>query len=66
MALEHSSLVLCSPHLGAHGGNEYRRTLFEKSTLTSTQLPGDAIYAPLGRKTPIDAVPWGARPRDAR
>ena len=53
MALERSRMVLCSPEWGAHGGNEYWRTLLGKLTLTSFQLPDDAIYLRLGRKTPI-------------
>ena len=52
VALERSRMVLCSPDWGAHGGNVYWRTLFNKLTLTSIQLPDDAIYVPLGRKTP--------------
>ena len=43
VALECSRISLCSPHRGAQGGNEYLCTLLEKLTLTSTQLPGDAI-----------------------
>ena len=53
VALERSSLVLCSPDSGAHGGTEYWRTVFDKLTLTCIQLPDEAIYVPLGRKTPI-------------
>ena len=53
VALECSRMVLCSPDRGAHGGNEYWRTLLGKLMLTSIQLPDDAIYVPLGRKTPI-------------
>ena len=53
VALERSRIVLCSPDWGAHGGSEYWRTLLDKLTLTSIQLPDDAIYVPLGRKTPI-------------
>ena len=53
VALERSHMVLCSPDRGAHGGNEYWRTLLDKLTLTPIQLPDDAIYVPLGRKTPI-------------
>ena len=53
VALERSRMVPCSPDRGAHGGNEYWRTLFDKLTLTSIQLPDDHIYVPLGRKTPI-------------
>ena len=53
MALERSCMVLCSPDWGAHGGNWYWLTLLDKLTLTSIQLPDDAIYVPLGRKTPV-------------
>ena len=53
-------MVLCSPDWGAHGGKEYRRTLLEKVPLTSGQLPDDAIYMPLGRKTPIGKPGWGS------
>ena len=35
VALERSRMVLCSPDWGAHGGNEYWRTLLDKLTLTS-------------------------------
>ena len=58
VALEHSCMVLCSPDWGAHGGNEYWRTLLDKLTLTSIQLPDDAIYVPVGRKTPIGKPGW--------
>ena len=51
--LERSRMVLCSPDWGVHGGNEYWHTLLDKLTLTSIQLPDDAIYVPLRRKTPI-------------
>ena len=53
-------MVLCSLDWGAHGGNEYWRILLEKLTLTSIQLPDDAIYVPLGRKTPIWKPVWGS------
>ena len=53
VASEGSSMVLCSPDWGAHGGKKYWRTLFEKLTLTYIQLPDEAIYVPLGCKTPI-------------
>ena len=53
VALERSCAVLRSPDWGAHGENEYWRTLLDKLTLTSIQLLDDAIYVPLGRKTPI-------------
>ena len=56
VAPERSSMVLCCPDLGGHGGNEYWRTLLGKLTLTSTHLPDDAIYVPLGRKTPIGSA----------
>ena len=60
VALERSCMVLCSPDWGAHGRNEYWRTLLEKLTVTSIQLPDDAIYVPLGRKTPIGKPEWGS------
>ena len=53
-------MVLCSPDLGAHGENEYWRTLLDKLTVTSIQLPDDAMYVPLGRKTPIGKPGWGS------
>ena len=62
VALERSRMVLCSPDWGAHGGNEYWRTLLEKLTLTSIQRPDDAIYVPLVRKTPIKKPGWGSMP----
>ena len=58
VALERSRMVLCSPDWGAHGGNEYWRTLLDNLALTSIQLPDDAIYVPLGRKTPIGKPGW--------
>ena len=63
LALERSRMVLCSPDWGAHGGNEYWGTLLDKLTLTSIQLPDDAIYVPLGRKTPIGKPGWGSMRR---
>ena len=60
VALECSRMVLCYPDWGAHGGNAYWRTLLHKLTLTSFQLPDDAIYVPLGRKTPIGKPGWGS------
>ena len=60
VALERSRMVLCSPDRGAHGGNEYWRTLLDKLTLTSNQLPDEAIYVPLRRKTPIGKPGWGS------
>ena len=59
VALERSRMVLCSPDWGAHGGNEYWRTLLDRLTITSVQLPDEAIYVPLGRKTPIGKPGWG-------
>ena len=53
VALEPSRMVLCAPDWGAHGGKEYWRTRLDKLTLTSILLPDDAIYVPLGCKTPI-------------
>ena len=60
VALERSRMVLCSPDSGAHGRNEYWRTLFDKLTLTSMELPDNTIYMPLGRKTPIGNSGWGS------
>ena len=60
VALERFRMGLCSPDWGAHGGNEYSRTLLDKLTLTSIQLPDDAIYVPPGRKTPIRKTGWGS------
>ena len=52
VALERSRMVRFNRDLGAHGGNEYWRTLLDG-------LPDDAIYVPLGRKTPIGKPGWG-------
>ena len=60
VALEHSCMVLCSPDWGAHGGNEYWRTLLDRLTISSVWLPDEAIYVPLGRKTPIGKPGWGS------
>ena len=60
VALQRSRMVLCSPHPGAHGGNEYRRTLLDRLTISSARLPDEAIYVPLGRKTPIGKPGWGS------
>ena len=60
VALERSRMVLCSADWGAHGGNEYWRSLLDKLTLNSVQLPDHAIYVPLGRKTPIRKPGWGS------
>ena len=60
VALERFRMVLCSHDWGAHGGNEYWRTLLDKLTLTSIQLPDDPIYVPLGCKTPIGRPGWGS------
>ena len=53
VALERSRMVLCSPNWGAHGDNEYWRSLLDRLTISSVRLPDEAIYVPLGRKTPI-------------
>ena len=60
VALERSRMVLCFPDWGAHGGNEYWRTLLDKLTISSVRLPDEAIYVPLGRKTPIGKPGWGS------
>ena len=36
------------------------RTLLDKLTLSSIQLPDDSIHVPLGRKTPIGKPGWGS------
>ena len=60
MALERSRMVLCSPDWGAHGGNEYWRNLLDRLTISSVRSPDEAIYVPLGRKTPIQKPGWGS------
>ena len=60
VALEGSRVVLCCSDWGAHGGNEYWRSLLDMMMLTSIQLPDDAIYVPLGPKTPIGKPGWGS------
>ena len=60
VALERSRMVLWSPNRGAHGGNEYWRTLLDKLMFTSIQVPDDVLYVPLGRKTPIGKPGWGS------
>ena len=60
VALERSRMVLCSPDWGAHGGNEYWRNLLDRLTISSVRLPDEAIYVPLGRKTPIGKPGWGS------
>ena len=58
VVLERSHIVLYSPFWGAHWGNEYWHTLLDKLTLTFMQLPDNAIYMPLGHKTPIGKPGW--------
>ena len=60
VALERYHMVLSSPDWRAHGGKGYLRTLLDKLMRTSIQLPNDAIYVPLGRKTPIWKPGWGS------
>ena len=60
MDLERSRMVLCSPDWRAHGGNEYWRNLLDRLTISSVPLPDEAIYVPLGRKTPIGKPGWGS------
>ena len=52
--MECSRMVLSSPDWGAHGRNEYWRTLLHNLMLTSIQLPDVAINVPLGRKTLVE------------
>ena len=58
VSLERFCMVLCSSDWEARGRNEYWRTLLDKLTLTSIKLPDDAIYVPLGRKTPFGKPGW--------
>ena len=60
VTLERSRMFLCPPDGGAHGGNEYWRTPLDKLTLTAIELPDDAVYVPLGCKTPIGKPGWGS------
>ena len=60
VALERSRIFLCSPDWGANGGNEYWRNLLDRLTISSVRLPDEAIYVPLGRKTPIGKPGWGS------
>ena len=60
VALESSRIVLCSTNWGAHGGNEYWRILLDRLTISSVRLLDEAIYVPLGRKTPIRKRRWGS------
>ena len=60
VALERTRMVLCSPDWRAHGGNEYWRTILDRLTICSVRLPDEAIYVPLGWKTPIGKPGWGS------
>ena len=60
VALERSRMVICRPDWGAHGGNEYWRTLLDRLTISSVRLPDEAIHVPLGRHTPIGKPGWGS------
>ena len=60
LALEHSRMVLCSPDWGAHGGNGYWQTLLDRLTISCVRLRDEAIYVPLGRRTPIGKPGWGS------
>ena len=60
VALERSRMVPCSPDWGAHGAKKNWRTLLDTLTLTSVQLPDDAIYVPLCRRTHIGKPGWGS------
>ena len=59
VALERSRMVLCSPDWGAHGGNEYWRTLLDKLTISSVRLPDEAIYVPLDARRPLGSPDGG-------
>ena len=41
-------------------GDEYWRTFLDRLTISSVRLPDEAIYLPLGRKTPIRKTGWGS------
>ena len=58
VALERSRMVMCSPDRGAHGGNEYWRTLLDRLTISSLRAPDEVIYVPLACKTPIRKPGW--------
>ena len=60
VALERSRIVLCSPDWGAHGGNQYWRTLLDRLTISSVRLLDEAIYVSLRRKTPMGKPGWGS------
>ena len=60
VALERCRMVLCSPDWGAHGGNQYWRTLLDRLTISSVRLSDEAIYVPLGCKSPIGKPGWGS------
>ena len=60
VALERSPMVLCSPDRGAHGVNEYWRTLLDRLTISPVRLADEAINVPLGRKTPIGTPRLGS------
>ena len=59
VALERSRMILGPFDWGAHGGNEYWRNLLDRLTISSVRLPDEAIYVPLGRKTPIEKTRMG-------
>ena len=60
VALERFRMLLCSPDWRAHWGSKYWRTLLDRLTISSVRLPDEAIYVPLGRKTPIGKPGWGS------
>ena len=60
VALARARMVLCFPDWVADEGNEYWRTLLDRLTITSVRLPDEAIYVPVGRKTPIRRPRWGS------
>ena len=60
VAYERARMVICTPDWGACGKNAYWRTLLRKLTLTSVNLPDDAIYVPLGKNQPLKKPGWGS------
>ena len=57
VALERSRMLLCSPIGEPMGATSTGEPLLDKLTISSVRLPDEAIYVPLGRKTPH----WEAR-----
>ena len=48
------------PLLRSPWGQRVLATLLDRLTISSVRLPDEAIYVPLGRKTPIGKPGWGS------